>query len=165
MRTFLLLASILATALTSFTSASAAPDILRTTGPVEAALEPEAQGAGSARAGVKAPLRVHIRSGPKSHGPGAHDYPRFLKEWVPLLNERGAKATGSETFPTKAELDPSDKTPTYQLLIALRRAGRQEEVRKLVVRVRELLDEEKASEIARNRFRLVKAEPDAERKR
>ena len=41
------------------------------------------------------PLRVFIRSGPKSHGPGAHDYPRFLKEWVPLLNERGAKATGA----------------------------------------------------------------------
>jgi uncharacterized protein len=108
MRTLLLLASILATALTSFTSASAAPDILRTAGPVEAAPEPEAQGAGSARAGVKEPLRVHIRSGPKSHGPGAHDYPRFLKEWVPLLNERGAKATGSETFPTKAELDQTD---------------------------------------------------------
>ena len=36
------------------------------------------------------PLRVFIRSGPKSHGPGAHDYPRFLKEWVPLLNARGA---------------------------------------------------------------------------
>jgi putative membrane-bound dehydrogenase-like protein len=54
------------------------------------------------------PLRVFIRSGPKSHGPGAHDYPRFLKEWVPLLNERGARATGAETFPTKAQLDETD---------------------------------------------------------
>jgi putative membrane-bound dehydrogenase-like protein len=54
------------------------------------------------------PLRIFIRSGPKSHGPGAHDYPRFLKEWVPLLNERGAKATGSESFPTKAQLDQTD---------------------------------------------------------
>ena len=54
------------------------------------------------------PLRVFIRSGPKSHGPGAHDYPRFLKEWVPLLNERGARATGSEAFPTKAQLDETD---------------------------------------------------------
>ena len=60
MRPFLLLASILVTALTSITTA------------------------------VQDPLRVFIRSGPKSHGPGAHDYPRFLKEWVPLLNERGA---------------------------------------------------------------------------
>ncbi len=55
--------------------------------------------------GAVDPLRVFIRSGPKSHGPGAHDYPRFLKEWVPLLNERGAKATGAEAFPTTAQLD------------------------------------------------------------
>ena len=54
------------------------------------------------------PLRVFIRSGPKSHGPGAHDYPRFLKEWVPLLNERGARATGSDDFPTKAQLAETD---------------------------------------------------------
>jgi uncharacterized protein len=54
------------------------------------------------------PLRVFIRSGPKSHGPGAHDYPRFLKEWVPMLNERGARATGAEAFPTKAQLDETD---------------------------------------------------------
>ena len=62
------------------------------------------------------------------------------------------------------ELDPSDKTPTYHLLVALRRAGRQAEAQELVVRVRALLDEEKAAEISRNRFRLVKAEPEAERK-
>src|SRR5918999_1637764 len=53
-------------------------------------------------------LRVFIRSGPKSHGPGAHDHPRFLKEWVPLLNARGANATGAEAFPTKAQLDQTD---------------------------------------------------------
>ena len=40
------------------------------------------------------PLRIFLRSGPKSHAPGAHDYPRFLREWVPLLNQRGARATG-----------------------------------------------------------------------
>ena len=54
------------------------------------------------------PLRIFIRSGPKSHAPGAHDYPRYLKEWVPLLNERGAKTTGADTFPTKAQLDETD---------------------------------------------------------
>jgi uncharacterized protein len=62
----------------------------------------------SVGAPVQEPLRVFIRSGPKSHGPGAHDYPRYLKEWVPLLNERGAKATGADTFPTKAQLDETD---------------------------------------------------------
>lgn len=54
------------------------------------------------------PLRVFIRSGPKSHGPGAHDHPSFLRDWVPLLNERGAKATGGDAFPTKEQLDQTD---------------------------------------------------------
>src|SRR5215813_9756589 len=53
-------------------------------------------------------LRVFIRSGPKSHGPGAHDHPHFLKDWVPLLNARGARATGADNFPTKAQLDDTD---------------------------------------------------------
>jgi uncharacterized protein len=78
MRAFLLVLSILLTALTSFTTAAADP------------------------------LRVFIRSGPKSHGPGAHDYPAFLRDWVPLLNARGARATGSDSFPTKAQLDETD---------------------------------------------------------
>jgi len=54
------------------------------------------------------PLRVFIRAGKKSHGPGAHDFPQFLKEWVPLLNERGAKADGGMEFPTKEQLDNTD---------------------------------------------------------
>ncbi len=54
------------------------------------------------------PLRVFIRAGAKSHGPGAHDFPQFLKEWVPLLNERGATADGGLEFPTKAQLDKTD---------------------------------------------------------
>ncbi|MCX6854401.1 MAG: ThuA domain-containing protein, partial [Verrucomicrobia bacterium] len=54
------------------------------------------------------PLRVFIRAGKKSHGPGAHDFPQFLKEWVPLLNERGAKAEGGMEFPTKEQLDKTD---------------------------------------------------------
>src|SRR5687767_15267277 len=80
MRSFVLLVCLLitSTALTTFTTAAADP------------------------------LRVFIRSGPKSHGPGAHDYPRFLREWVPLLNDRGARATGAEAFPTKAQLDQTD---------------------------------------------------------
>lgn len=51
---------------------------------------------------------MYIRSGPKSHGPGAHDYPRFLREWVPLLHGRGARAVGAEAFPTRAQLDETD---------------------------------------------------------
>ncbi|HTO04659.1 MAG TPA: ThuA domain-containing protein, partial [Opitutus sp.] len=58
--------------------------------------------------GAEEPLRIFIRSGPKTHGPGAHDHPRFLREWLPLLNERGARATGAETFPTAAQLADTD---------------------------------------------------------
>src|SRR6187431_839788 len=59
-------------------------------------------------AAADAPLRIFLRSGPKSHGPGAHDYPRFLAEWIPLLNARGAKATGANSFPTAQQLAETD---------------------------------------------------------
>lgn len=63
---------------------------------------------GCSLASAAEPLRVFIRSGPKSHAPGAHDHPQFLKDWVPLLNERGVKATGGNAFPTKEQLDQTD---------------------------------------------------------
>ncbi len=61
-----------------------------------------------ALAAADSPLRIYIRSGPKTHGPGAHDHPRFLAEWVPLLNARGAVATGSDQFPSAAQLAQTD---------------------------------------------------------
>lgn len=54
------------------------------------------------------PLRVFIRAGQKSHAPGAHDFPQFLKDWVPMLNERGAKADGGMEFPTREQLEKTD---------------------------------------------------------
>ena len=54
------------------------------------------------------PLRVFIYSGPKTHGPGQHDHPRFLADWVPLLNARGATATGGNNFPTATQLAQTD---------------------------------------------------------
>ncbi len=54
------------------------------------------------------PLRVFIRAGEKSHAPGAHDFPQFLKDWTAMLNERGAKCEGSLEFPTKEQLDRTD---------------------------------------------------------
>ena len=54
------------------------------------------------------PLRVFIRSGEKTHGTGAHDHPAFLKDWTKLLNERGAKATGGDAFPSKEQLAQTD---------------------------------------------------------
>ena len=54
------------------------------------------------------PLRIFIRSGEKTHGPGCHDYPAFLADWTKLLNERGAKASGGNDFPSKEQLAETD---------------------------------------------------------
>jgi type 1 glutamine amidotransferase len=54
------------------------------------------------------PLRIFIRSGPKTHGPGEHDYPRFLAEWTTLLTERGARVDGAARFPAASELANTD---------------------------------------------------------
>jgi putative membrane-bound dehydrogenase-like protein len=59
------------------------------------------------------PLRVFIRASEKTHGPGAHDYPRFLRDWTALLNERGANATGAMRFPTESELRQTDVVILY----------------------------------------------------
>lgn len=57
---------------------------------------------------LQKPVRVFVRSGPKSHGPGDHDHPSFLRDWVPMLNARGAIATGGDTFPTAEQLAQTD---------------------------------------------------------
>src|SRR5262245_17493528 len=54
------------------------------------------------------PLRVFIRGGVKTHGPGQHDHPRFLAEWKELLNKRGAQADGAMDFPTAEQLEKTD---------------------------------------------------------
>jgi type 1 glutamine amidotransferase len=59
------------------------------------------------------PLRVFIRASVKTHGPGQHDYPRFLEEWKNLLGERGAVADGAQRFPTAEELARTDVMIDY----------------------------------------------------
>lgn len=59
-------------------------------------------------AGPETPLRVHIRAGEKTHGPGAHDFPAFLSEWTQLLKERGAEVSGGLTFPSQEVLEKTD---------------------------------------------------------
>src|SRR5437867_5131224 len=58
-------------------------------------------------------LRVFIRAGEKTHGPGQHDHPRFLQEGKDLLNRRGAQCDGSMTFPSPAQLEASDVLILY----------------------------------------------------
>jgi type 1 glutamine amidotransferase len=60
------------------------------------------------------PLRVFIRAGEKTHGPGQHDYPRFLEDWKKLLTERGAVVDDALRFPTQAELAKTDVMVIYK---------------------------------------------------
>jgi type 1 glutamine amidotransferase len=59
-------------------------------------------------------LRVYIRAGLKSHGPGQHDYPQYLADWSKVLTERGAAVDGSLHFPTAAELIGTDVMVMYK---------------------------------------------------
>ena len=68
---------------------------------------------GSLTLSAAEPLRVFLRCGPKTHGPGQHDGPTFLKDWTKLLTERGCKVDGAIGFPTGAQLDQSDVMVMY----------------------------------------------------
>ena len=74
----------------------------------------EAQSQRAAPAGPTRPIRVYLRAGLKTHGPGQHDYPQFLADWSKILTERGALVDGSLHFPTAAELENVDVMVTYK---------------------------------------------------
>src|SRR5947207_12441264 len=59
------------------------------------------------------PLRVFIRGGKKTHGPGAHEHEQFLRDWTKLLTERGMKVKGGMNFPTAEELAAMDVLLMY----------------------------------------------------
>lgn len=59
-------------------------------------------------------VRIYIRAGLKSHGPGLHDYPQFLADWSKLLTDHGAVVDGSLHFPTEAELNGVDVMILYK---------------------------------------------------
>lgn len=64
--------------------------------------------------GAGRPLRIYLRAGLKTHGPGQHDYPQFLADWSKILTERGAVVDGSLHFPTPQELANVDVMVTYK---------------------------------------------------
>jgi type 1 glutamine amidotransferase len=59
-------------------------------------------------------LRVFMLSGLKSHGAGAHDYPRWLDTWSKLLTEHGAVVDGAFSFPSAAQLANTDVMVIYR---------------------------------------------------
>jgi putative membrane-bound dehydrogenase-like protein len=58
-------------------------------------------------------LRVFLRGGPKTHGEGEHDHPRFVAEFGPFLGERGAKVEAALEFPTEEQLARTDVLVLY----------------------------------------------------
>src|SRR3954453_14937517 len=68
----------------------------------------------SAAAQSTPPMRIYIRAGLKSHGPGQHDYPQYLADWSKVLTDRGAVVDGSLHFPTTAELANTDVMVMYK---------------------------------------------------
>ena len=46
---------------------------------------------GKERAKDEKPLRILLSSGPKDHGPGEHDYPKFQERWARLLRHGGRR--------------------------------------------------------------------------
>lgn len=59
------------------------------------------------------PLRIFLRAGPKTHGPGQHDGPRWLADWKPLLTARGAQVDGAIGFPSAEQLENTDVLVMY----------------------------------------------------
>ena len=61
-----------------------------------------------------ATMRIYIRAGLKTHGPGQHDYPQYLADWSKILTERGAVVDGSLHSPTPAEIGATDVIVMYK---------------------------------------------------
>ena len=59
-------------------------------------------------------MRIYLRAGLKTHGPGKHDYPQFLADWSKLLTAHGAVVDGSLHAPSAAELERTDVIVMYK---------------------------------------------------
>ena len=77
------------------------------------AVEGQQQPASTTTPGL-APMRIYIRGGLKTHGPGQHDYPQYLADWSKVLTERGAIVDGSLHFPSAAEIADTDVLVMYK---------------------------------------------------
>jgi type 1 glutamine amidotransferase len=58
-------------------------------------------------------MRIYIWSGPKTHGPGQHDYALFLAEWHQLLTQHGAIVDGGLHPPNSGDLQNTDVVVIY----------------------------------------------------
>ncbi len=75
---------------------------------------PVPSAAPTVQAGDTRPIHIYIRSGLKSHGEGAHDYPQFSADWSKILTDHGALVDGSFHFPSAQELANMDVMVMYK---------------------------------------------------
>jgi type 1 glutamine amidotransferase len=85
--------------------------VARTRGELEAVL---GAAAANERSTDSAPLRVLLSAGPKDHGPGEHDYPKWQERWAKLLAmSEGVKVATCQGFPSADQLRGSDVVVFY----------------------------------------------------
>ena len=66
------------------------------------------------RAKDPAPLRILLSAGPKDHGPGEHDYPKWQTRWAKLLAmSDGVQVATCQGFPTAEQLAGADVVVFY----------------------------------------------------
>ncbi|MEO8481584.1 MAG: ThuA domain-containing protein [Acidobacteriota bacterium] len=83
-------------------------------GTLSAQQVPVPSAAPTVQAGDTRPIHIYIRSGLKSHGEGAHDYPQLSADWSKLLTDHGALVDGSYHFPSAQELANTDVMVMYK---------------------------------------------------
>ncbi len=74
-----------------------------------------------------------------------------------LYLKGGETAAAIKQLERSLELDPAERTASYQLMLALRKAGRNAEAAALTQKVRHLIDEARQKEVERGRYRLIRA--------
>ncbi|MGH9162304.1 MAG: tetratricopeptide repeat protein, partial [Vicinamibacteraceae bacterium] len=89
----------------------------------------------------------------------APDFADAHAELGKLYLRLGKPSRAIDRLQSALELDSSNRQATYQLLRALRQAGRQEEAAQVARRLRKLMEQERTNEVERNRLRLIKVSP------
>jgi tetratricopeptide (TPR) repeat protein len=69
----------------------------------------------------------------------------------------GATEAAIKQLERSLGLDPAQRTASYQLMLALRKAGRNEEAAALTEKVRHLVDEARQKEVEKGRYQLIRA--------
>jgi type 1 glutamine amidotransferase len=59
-------------------------------------------------------MRIYIRAGLKTHGPGQHEFPQYVADWSKVLSDLGAQVDGSLHFPIAAEIGKTDVLVMYR---------------------------------------------------